>query len=98
MLFPPPSLTLTTVLGLALANILDTQCANFYPVYIDGPKVPCRPWSAEEMLDGRRQRVDILSHAAAAHNGLSQKTEKVFLLNRPSCPPDDPIGQETKLN
>ena len=31
------------------------------------------PWSAEEMLDGQRQRVDILAHARSAHKGLIQK-------------------------
>ena len=32
-----------------------------------------RPWSAEEMLDGQHQRVDIPVHARSAHNGLLQK-------------------------
>ena len=32
------------------------------------------PWSAEEMLDGQHQRVDIRAHASAAHKGLLQKT------------------------
>ena len=31
------------------------------------------PWSAEEMLDGQHQRVDIPVHARAAHKGLLQK-------------------------
>ena len=31
------------------------------------------PWSAEEMLDGRRQRVDIPAHARTVHKGLLQK-------------------------
>ena len=31
------------------------------------------PWSAEEMLDGQHQGVDIPDHARAAHNGLLQK-------------------------
>ena len=31
------------------------------------------PWSAEEMLDGQHQRVDIPAHARAAHTGLRQK-------------------------
>ena len=30
-------------------------------------------WSAEEMLDGQHQRVDIPAHAGAAHKGLLQK-------------------------
>ena len=31
------------------------------------------PWSAEEMLDGQRQRVGILANARTAHNSLLQK-------------------------
>ena len=31
-------------------------------------------WSAEEMLDGQHQRVDIPVHARIAHNGLLHKT------------------------
>ena len=31
------------------------------------------PWSAEEMLVGRRQRVDIPAHARNADNDLLQK-------------------------
>ena len=31
------------------------------------------PWSAEEMLDGHHQRVDIPAHARTTHNGLLQK-------------------------
>ena len=31
------------------------------------------PWFAEEMLDERHQRVDILVHAIAAHKGLLQR-------------------------
>ena len=30
-------------------------------------------WSAEEVLDGQRQRVDIPAHARAALKGLMQK-------------------------
>ena len=57
------------------------------------------PWSAEEMLDGQHQRVDIPAHAGTAHKGLLQKRlEEKSLLNRPSCPPDDLIGQGTELN
>ena len=29
---------------------------------------------------------------------LQEKTGRGYLLNRPSCPPDDPIGQGTELN
>ena len=32
------------------------------------------PWSAEEMLDGQRQRVSTPAHARTAHKGLLQKT------------------------
>ena len=31
------------------------------------------PWSAEEMLNGQHQSVDIPAHARAAHKGLLQK-------------------------
>ena len=31
------------------------------------------PWSAEEMLDGQHQRVDIPAHARTAHKGLLKK-------------------------
>ena len=51
-------------------------------------------WSAEEMLDGQHERVDIPAHAGTAHLGLLQKkTEILFLLNRPLCPPEDPSDQ-----
>ena len=35
----------------------------------------CRatPWSAEKMLDGQHQRLDIPAHARTAHNSLLQK-------------------------
>ena len=62
------------------------------------------PGSAEEMLDGQRQRVDIPAHAGTAHSGLlctdtpCLLTGRGSLLNRPSCSPDQPIGQETELN
>ena len=66
--------------------------------------VGATPWSAEEMLGGNLQRVDISAHARTAHNGVppppthTQKLEGGSVLNRPSCPPDDPIGQVTELN
>ena len=51
------------------------------------------------MLDGQRQGVDIPAHARTVHNGLLQKTTgRDSLLDRPSCPLDDPIAQGTKLN
>ena len=49
------------------------------------------PWSTEEMLDGQRQRVDILAHARTAHKGLLQKkTGRGSLPNRPTCHPPPP--------
>ena len=54
------------------------------------------PWSAEEMLDGQCQRVDIPAHAKAAHKGLLQKTlEDNLCLNHPLCPPSDATCQGT---
>ena len=48
---------------------------------------------------GQHQRVEILAHSRTAHKGLLQKRlEEGSQLNRPSCPPDDLIGQETELN
>ena len=34
------------------------------------------PWSAEEILDGPHQRVDIPAHARTAGNGLVQETQE----------------------
>ena len=34
------------------------------------------PWSAEEMLDGQHQRVDIPAHARTTHKGLLQERLK----------------------
>ena len=58
------------------------------------------PWSAEEMLDGQHQGLDIAANARTAHKSLLQKTlEEDLLPNGLSCPPpDDPIRQGTKLN
>ena len=50
------------------------------------------------MLDGQHQKVDISARARAAHKGLLQKRLEEALLNRPSCRPDDPIGQGIELN
>ena len=58
------------------------------------------PWSAEEMLLGQHQRVDISAYARTAHKGFMQKRlekDDRSLLNCPSCPPDDKIGQKTEL-
>ena len=57
------------------------------------------PWSAEEMLDGQHQRVDISYHAITAHNGLLQKRleEGLWWIAQMS-PPDDQIDQKAELN
>ena len=56
------------------------------------------PSSAEEMLDGQHQRVDISAHARTAQGPPAEMTGRGSLLNHPSCPPDDLIVQETELN
>ena len=57
------------------------------------------PWSAEELLDGKHQRVDIPAHARNCSQGPpAEKTGRGSLLNRPSRSPDDPVGQGTELN
>ena len=57
------------------------------------------PWSADEMLNGQHQRVDIFAHVRTVHKGLLQKKRRRgSLLNRPSYPPDDPIGQWAEVN
>ena len=51
------------------------------------------------MLNGQHQRVDIPAHARTALNGLPEKRlGKGSPLNRPSCPPDDPVGQKAELH
>ena len=48
------------------------------------------PWSAEEMLDGQHQRVDILDRARTADESLLQKSlEDDLWLNGPSCLPNE---------
>ena len=56
------------------------------------------PWSAEEVLDEQRQRVDVPAHARTPHNGFLQEGLEENLLNCLSCPPNDPNGQGTELN
>ena len=56
------------------------------------------PWTAEEMLDGQLQRVDLSANARTSHKGFLLKTGRRSLLNRPSCPPNNPIGERTELN
>ena len=53
------------------------------------------PWSAEEMLDGLQQRVDIPAHARSAYQGLLQKR-----LEEDLCwiVPHVLIGQGTEMN
>ena len=57
-------------------------------------------WSAEEMLAGRQhQRVDIPVYARTAHKGFLQKRQEEDLCwIIPHVPPDDPIGQATKMS
>ena len=57
------------------------------------------PWSAEEMLDGHCQKVDILSmpeQLAIASCRKKKKTGRESLLNRPSYSHIDPIGKGQK--
>ena len=56
--------------------------------------------SAEEMLDGKRHTADVRAHARTADDVLQQKkkrTRRLSLLNCPSCPSRDPIGEVTEL-
>ena len=55
------------------------------------------PWSAQEMLDGQHQTVDIRSQERTAHKGFLQKRLEEDLFP-PHPPPDDQIDQETELN
>ena len=61
------------------------------------------PWRVDHAVigkgnTGRIMPVDIPAHARAAHKGLLQTSQILKMMNRPSCPPDDPIGQETEMN
>ena len=66
------------------------------------------PWSAEDMLDGQRQRADVVpARAKAAHMGLLQKRleEDLCWIVPPvpsspplTPPPDDQLGRGTELN
>ena len=53
---------------------------------------------------GQLRRVDVRTCARTAHNGLPQKIEREretgrgSLLDRPSCPSDDPLGQRVEPN
>ena len=74
---------------------LKLQCFLCRPAHVGVPSTYCYPWSAEKMPDGQRQRVDMPELLTRASR---RKDWKRFLLNRPSCPPDDPIGRGTELN
>ena len=57
------------------------------------------PWSAEEMLDGQSQRVDIPAFCQNCLQWLPEENSgRGSLLNRPLCPPDVLIGEGTELN
>ena len=43
------------------------------------------PWSAEEMLDGQRQRVDIPAQCTTANTGLLQKNKQTKKLEEDIC-------------
>ena len=57
------------------------------------------PWSAEEVLDGQHERVDIPAHArtACSQRPPAEKNGRGSLLNRPLCPPNDQVSQGTEL-
>ena len=49
------------------------------------------PWSAEEILDGQRQRVDIPAHARTAHKGLPlRRPERDLCRSVPHAPHPNP--------
>ena len=58
------------------------------------------PWSAEEILDGQRQRVGVHAHVRSAQDDLPQKRlEKDLCGVVPQLsPPDDPVGEEAEVN
>ena len=58
------------------------------------------PWSAEEMLDGQHQIIDIPAHARSSHNGLLQKTLKRISAESSLMSPRPPIRSMdwTELN
>ena len=51
------------------------------------------PWSAEEMLVGQYQRVDILPMQELLKRALCRKDWKRISADSPSFPPDNPVGQ-----
>ena len=55
------------------------------------------PWSAEEMLDGQSKSGLPCPCQNCLQWPSALKTGRGSLLNRLSCPPDDPVGQGTKL-
>ena len=52
----------------------------------------------KEMLDGRHQRVDVPADAGTAHDGFPKERLEEDLFCRPSCSPDDPVGQRIELD
>ena len=50
-------------------------------------------WSAEEMLDGQHQRVDIPAHARTTHSGLLQKKNLEVPAELPVMGPSPPSPQ-----
>ena len=55
------------------------------------------PWSAEEMLDGQHQKVDIHAHARTAHKDLLQKSLEADL-SWTASPPDESIDRGTEVS
>ena len=55
------------------------------------------PWSAEEMLAGQHQRVDIPAHAIIAHKGLLRKRlEEDLCCIVPHAPTPSPAPSTTQ--
>ena len=52
--------------GSGMSHVTTTSPNPFF-------RAPRRPWSAEEMLDGQHQKLDIPARARTAHKGLLQK-------------------------
>ena len=97
------------VAGCGTALVLTVLCSA--AVWKHAPRQPLQnrpsghfggqatPLSAEKMFDGRRQRVSVPVHARTAHKWPpAEKARGGSLLNGPSCPSDDPIGQVAELN
>ena len=59
--------------GLSRTEVIFTQIQSHPSGYLGGRATP---WSAERMLDGQHQKVDIPTHARTAYNGLLQERLK----------------------